>query len=343
MNLKLVYSSVITEILSLSFIINNSIYSIITGLILHGVALFLILSFAVNLLPKRFEKSQRLKSVVMFFIITYPTLYIGYIAVIILILHILRKQKLAEYKPFLSFSVEDFLGENIKNRQKLRSFGEGAILSINRMDQVDRSLKEKAILALHDLKNPGLFSLVKESLGSSIDEVRLFAFSIVSKLEKEFNENLHRLKEKLKQDDLSPEEKAQIHYEIAKQYYNFIYYHVVDEEFKGFMLQESIYHCQQALKIMEHPKVYMLLGRLYKETGFIEIAYKYFISLSRYSTINPVDYVLPLSEIYFKFGMFSDIVALIKNNPDLKFVNDPRINFLLSFWLREDEGSRRRP
>lgn len=339
MNPKFVYSSIMIEIVSFFLFLGmRSPTMIFSALALHGVALVLVVSALVNLLPERFEKTEKLKSVAIFSTILYPTLYIGYIAVVVMIVYIIRKQKVSEYTPFMFFSVEEFLDESFQNRQKLRSFGEGALISISKAEKINKSLKEKAMLALSDLKNPKMFKLLKESLSSDIDEVRLFAFSIVSKLEKKFNDNLHRLKERLNEENLSTEEKAEIYYQIAKQYYDFVYYNVVDEEFRKFMLQEAINYCSISLKLNESIDAYLLLGKLYNEIGLLEIGYNYLLNVQEYSKLNPVEYVPVVADMYFRFGMFKDIVELFKKYPELELLNDIEINFALRFWMDKDEG-----
>lgn len=338
MDKNLIYYSLVME--SSSFLLifySDSLVMILSSLVFHGIALYFIIIALVNLLPNRFGKKEKLKSVIIFFFITYPTLYIGYISIAIMILYILRNQKVAESTPYSYFSLEEFLNENIEEIEKLRSFGEGAIISINKAEKVSKSLKEKAILALADLKNPDMFPLIKQSLSSEIDEVRLFAFSIISKMEKKFNENLHQLKEKLKEENLSNEEKAEIYYQIAKQYYDFVYYHIVDDEFRDFMLEEAIDYCKKSLEIKKTADGYALIGKLYREMGMIDMAYNYLLSLPKYSDFNQV-YIFDLADIYYRFGIFKEIVNLIRKYPEVELLNDVNINFIIRFWLNKDES-----
>ncbi|MGC8944048.1 MAG: hypothetical protein ACP5KX_08105, partial [Caldisericia bacterium] len=153
----------------------------------------------------------------------------GFIFLLISVTYLFRKQKNIEYKPIETFSIEEIYNEDIEFSG--RKFGEGGLLGIKKSENAPKVLKEKAFLTLTDLRSPSVFNLIKENLSNPVDEIRLLAFSIISKIEKDLTKKIHELEKKLKE-EISQEEKAEIYKDLAQIYWDFVLYNLVDEEFK---------------------------------------------------------------------------------------------------------------
>lgn len=330
MSYKLFYSSVVLEMLSfLIFFKINSAVGLLSILSMHAVALFLLLVVTFPFLPKRFRKDKK-KTLLALFLIIYPTLYIGYVSIVLYVLVVLRKQKNIEYKPYEAFSINDVLDEEVYFDG--RKFGEASITTVGKLESANASVKERAVLSISDIKNPLTVSILKENLGSRFDDIRLYAFSVISKMEKSFNENLHKLKERLKDETLTDEDRARLYYEVASQYYEFIYYNIVDSEFREFMLEEVFYYAQKSLQIKETPDALILLGKFYLRKNLLEISYKYFTMATKYRNVNPVKYAPYIAEIYYKLGLYREIGEIFQKYPEIDLIVNPNLNFVASFW-----------
>ncbi|MGB9766760.1 MAG: tetratricopeptide repeat protein [Sulfurihydrogenibium sp.] len=242
--------------------------------------------------------------------------------------YLFRKQKNIEYKPIETFSIEEIYNEDIEFSG--RKFGEGGLVGIIKSENAPKVLKEKAFLTLTDLRSPSVFNLIKENLSNPVDEIRLLAFSIISKFEKDLTEKIHELEKKLKE-EISQEEKAEIYKDLAQIYWDFVLYNLVDEEFKEFMLKTAEDYAFKSLQIKENPYVYFLLGRMYLRKKKIEESLNYL--LKAYNDKALRQKVIPyLAECYFYKKDFSQVKNLMK---EIDLTIDLRIKFIRDFWLTD--------
>lgn len=330
---KNVYISIISEITSFILFLNlNSVFGVILVMLFHGLSLGLLLLTLFRFIPERFTKENKTKTFFAIFSICFFILYFGYLALLIITVYLLRKQKNVEFRPYESFSLSDLVYEEFEFSG--RKFGEGSIFAVGKTESVNKNIKERAIFSVSEIKNPLTISILKENLSSKHDDIRLYAFSVVSKMEKDFNENLHKLKNKLKDESLTEDEKAEIFYEIANQYYDFVYFKIADEEFKDFLLEEALFYGKKSLELKETPEALILIGKIYIRRNMPEIALTYFMKASKTSSLNPIKYVPYIAEIYYKSGVYTDIVELFKAYPQLRNVANPNLNFIIDFWTK---------
>ncbi|MCX7738319.1 MAG: hypothetical protein N2Z80_02735 [Hydrogenothermaceae bacterium] len=330
MTVKYIYTSMLVETASFFFFLNtHSLAGITSILTLHSIGLVLLLIPLLSLVPKRFKKDLKKTSLALF-MLCFFTLYLGYISLLVLTVYLLRKQRNLEFKPFKFFSIGDLLDEDIQFSG--RRFGEGSIFAVSKAEDGSKILKERAILFASDIKSSLTINILKESLSSKYDDIRLYAFSVVSKIEKEFNENLHRLKEEIKKKNLTDQERSELLYNIASQYYDFVYFNIVDEEFREFFIEESFYYAKKSLESYETPEALILLGKIYLKRNMPEMALPYFISASKYENLNPLKYVPYIAEIYYRSGLYRDIVEIVNKYPQLKSIANPDLRFMVDFW-----------
>ncbi|MEZ0323580.1 MAG: tetratricopeptide repeat protein [Hydrogenothermaceae bacterium] len=333
---KRLYTSIFLEIISFGFIFNlDSVEKTIFMLLLHSIALFLILLVLSSFIPEKFRKDRK-RFVFIIFTITFPTLQIGYITVFILVFYILKYQKKVEETPNKFFNVEDVLFEDIEFNS--RKFGEGALINAGRSENVPRELKEKVILSISEIKNPVSMAIIKENLSSKFDEVRLYAFSVISKMEKELNEKIHSIKKKLKDENLKDEEKVKLYYSLASVYYDLVYFNIVDEEFKNLMIEEALHYAKKSLDIQENPDAILIIAKIYMRKGMLKEASEEFEKLFKFKNISPLKYIPYLAEVYYKFGLYKEVKNLFRTVPELEVVINPNIHFVIKLW-KKNHGS----
>ncbi|MGC9080762.1 tetratricopeptide repeat protein [Sulfurihydrogenibium sp.] len=324
--MKNIYFSIISEILAISSLfVGNIFLAAFLYLIFHGLAIFLLSTFLLLLLPKRYRKKESFYFMLIF---GFFSSVAGFIFLLISTKYLFRKQKNIEYKPIETFSIEEIYNEDIEFSG--RKFGEGGLVGIIKSENAPKVLKEKAFLTLTDLRSPSVFNLIKENLSNPVDEIRLLAFSIISKFEKDLTEKIHELEKKLKE-EISQEEKAEIYKDLAQIYWDFVLYNLVDEEFKEFMLKTAEDYAFKSLQIKENPYVYFLLGRMYLRKKKIEESLNYL--LKAYNDKALRQKVIPyLAECYFYKKDFSQVKNLMK---EIDLTIDLRIKFIRDFWLTD--------
>ncbi|WP_028950951.1 tetratricopeptide repeat protein [Sulfurihydrogenibium subterraneum] len=325
--MKNILYSVISEIFGILFLFSENIYiSVGIYIIFHSIAIFLLSSTLLFLIPKKYRNKKK-ESFTFLFFFGFFTFIAGFIFLFVLSLYLLRTQKNIEYKPVEAFSLDEIYNEDIDFYG--RRFGEGGLVSLIKDKNVPKYLKEKAFLALADLKSPFVFNLIKENLSNPIDEIRLLAFSLISKMEKEMTEKVHDLENKLKKDDITDDEKAEIYKALAQLYWDFVLYNIVDEEFKSFMIEESKSYALKSLEIKKDPYVYFLLGRIYLKLKDVEKAIKFLEEAVKDKNIKSK--VIPyLAECYFYMRDYKSVKSILK---ELDLILDVRVKFVKDFWV----------
>jgi hypothetical protein len=326
MSYEKLYLSVILEILGiLSLFIKNIYISLSLFFFFHSLATFLLTTVLYLFLPKRI-RSRKWEPLVFIFLIGFFGFIVGYLFLFILTLYLFRTQRNIEFKPIETFSIEEIEDENLDFSG--RRFGEGAILSILKKDNVPKDLKLRAFMSLSDLKSPITYSLIKENISNPMDEIRLLAFSMISKMEKQLNDKIHELNLRLKDTDLSKDAKAKIYFELAQAYWDFVFFHIVDKEFENYAIEKALYYAEEGLKLKNDFFPYFLIGRIYlklkdykKAKEYLELAFNF--KGFRYK-------VVPyLAECYFYEKDFKKVKELFSQ---LDLSLDVKVSFMKQFW-----------
>jgi hypothetical protein len=326
MSYEKLYLSLLFEIFGISSLFIKNIYiSLSLFFLFHGLAVFLLITVLYIFLPKRIG-SRKWEPLVFIFSIGFFGFIVGYLFLFILTLYLFRTQKNIEFKPIETFSIEEIEDEGLDFDG--RRFGEGSILSILKRDNVSSDLKLKAFMSLSDLQGPITYSLIKENVSNPMDEIRLMAFSMISKMEKQLNDKIHELNLRLKDNDLSEEEKAKIYFELAQAYWDFVFFRIVDKEFENFTIEKALYYAEEGLKLKKDFAPYFLIGRVclrlkdYKKAKeYLELAFNF--KEFRYK-------VIPyLAECYFYERNFKKVKELFSQ---LDLSLDVKVSFLKQFW-----------
>ncbi|MCY0866237.1 MAG: hypothetical protein ABWK02_07025 [Aquificaceae bacterium] len=323
------YKSILLELLSFALFINLNIYTLVPFLTLHGLALFIITSLLASIIPKRFK--DRRKAIFVFFIILYPTLYLGYIFLLVAVFYLLRKQKVDVYQPPRIPSLEEIITEDIKFSG--RKIGEAALAVIQSGESKINPLRLETILSyLLNLESSQIIPALKKALAYSEDTIRLYAFGAISRIEKNLNQTLHALRERLSQEKLPPEEKAYLYYQIALIYYTFVHYKLADPEFRGYMLKEALENVKKSLEMKSTPEAKLLLAKIHIEMKQFDEALIHLESLMESKELNPVSYLMQLAEVYYERGDYKMVKRLIREHPEIELLLDVEANFVIRFW-----------
>ncbi|MFN4197291.1 MAG: tetratricopeptide repeat protein [Caldimicrobium sp.] len=298
-------------------------------ILLHSIFLFTLISFLAILIPKRFKDRKR--AVFILFFVVFPTLYLGYVFILIAVLYLLRKQQIEAYQPSKIPSLEEVLTEEIEFSGRL--VGESTLrLLKERSISINPSKLETLLSYILHLDSSEAIPVLKRLLSASEDVLRLYAFGALYKIEKKLNETLHSLKEKLNKGNTSPEEKAFIYYQIASIYHTFLHYHIADQEFRNHMLREALNYARKSMEIEATPEASLLLAKIYIEARDFDRATPFLEELVSERKLNPAKYLLQLAEIHYEMGNYKEVKRLFRDYPEMNLLLDVNANFVVRFW-----------
>lgn len=209
-------------------------------------------------------------------------------------------------------------------RIKPRKLGEGALKFFTNFRK-----KEELLLFLKDILIPFSVEAARNFLKERNDEVRLGAFSILVKLEKEINNRISTLKE-IFDSEKDPYKRALLSREIASYYWELLYFNLVDRELEEFVINEALRYVEEAIKELKDSYTAFIAGRMFLKQKDFERARKFL--LSAYETGDKLDRirVIPyLAEVEYHFGNFKRVKELFE---ELPYSIHPNVQFAKIFW-----------
>jgi tetratricopeptide (TPR) repeat protein len=138
-------------------------------------------------------------------------------------------------------------------------FHEGILaLESHAVAHISSDEKIKSLKILYESRAQGNIGRVKEFLSDSSDETRLYAFALISSFEKELNQQIKRLQEKLSYTK-NEAKIEQYRFELAQTYWQFIFHGVADRHLTGFYAQkiEQLLHATK-----QNKAAFILLGKI---------------------------------------------------------------------------------
>ncbi|MFW0884942.1 tetratricopeptide repeat protein [Candidatus Acidulodesulfobacterium sp. H_13] len=291
----LIAISLVTEYYAVISLLNGGAYwaSIIDFFCLHALSALCISLAMYYEIPKKFGKS-----IVRNILVSFPLFFflpvMEFFAFILFIL-LFKKQKTI-HRESLSINPEEELDFKIfpsLNRQ----YGEGSIISRLADPNASSKLKQSSLLYLIN-KNPTVsYDFVRDNMRHRSNEVRLLAFSLLSKKENEINKKIFSLKNTLS--DEKERDSGKLHFELAYLYWNLVYMNISDKEFEKYNLEISMKYILKAMnKKYRYYESAFLLGRISAKLKDYKEAERYFKDALALDALQ--DKVIPyLAEVYY--------------------------------------------
>ncbi|GEM_PF-515147 len=291
-------------------------------LIFHFTASLLFSTFIYPFISSTYRNSKGTFLAIFLSVFLFPV--IGYIVYLILYIFVLKKQKTEESLPISRIQVEEITMDKVK--VKPRKFGESIL---NFLKQEIHRIDEKTILLLKEIKSPISIEIAKKALGNPKDEVRLTAFSIISKLEKEINDRISFLKNQLKKKH-TKKELLEIYKNLTLSYWELLYFGLVDKELENFVVKEALSYAEKTLELGEDAEIHLVAGRIFLRKGNYEKAYKYLSRIfDRGDLVTKWRAVPYLAEVEFYRGNYRKVKRLWKEIP---ISLHPNVYFMKLLW-----------
>ncbi|MEA3523270.1 MAG: hypothetical protein U9R50_09860 [Campylobacterota bacterium] len=239
----------------------------------HAVVSALIAFIASFFLLKRFEDNKHLFiGFVFLFNIAMPG--VGYLFTIWVIYYLLSVQ----YDKLLNnVSYINMIEFETEFPEIQRIFGEGSMSDLLSNGLAPTSLKMKALVSMADNITQKNLSLIKNSLSDKDDEIRLYSFAIIDKIERGINKSIHQKLNSFQENsenmsnidskDITEKEREEyikLAEELTYLYWDMVYFELSDEDLKKYILQEVKRYAKIVLNAhLNHIGINVLLGKVY--------------------------------------------------------------------------------
>ncbi|MRR56098.1 MAG: hypothetical protein EG822_16620 [Deltaproteobacteria bacterium] len=209
------------------------------------------------------------------------------------------------------------------------NMGEGGAWSRLRDESISRQVKIEALMAAGSVPGQQGSRLLQMAAGDSDDEIRLVAFNIFDKREKNISAAISRMLQELKATEVAGE-KGLVCGRLAFSYWEFIYNELVRDELKEFCLDQAL-HYARLNEELEGPSqpIAMLMGRILLLRGDMDGAERAFERALALG-VAPSKGVPFQAELLFRKRDFVALKRLLSNHPALR--HKPGIGDVVSFW-----------
>ncbi len=235
-----------------------------------------------------------------------------------------------------------------------RVFGEGSLNDLIHSKYAPKSKKLRALNVLSTNTSPANLRIIKQTLSSTDDEIRMFGYAIIDKAEKRLAKNINLEIEKLKTADATANLKdaAESCRELAFLYWELLYtelsHESLNEEFLDEVEKFALLARRHYLLILneiplesrdEHlaitmnlSKLHLLLGRVYMKRELYEHALTDFI-VAQELREDDTSFVLPyIAEVYFLTGKYRIVASILSKLENLSI--NSTIYPILEQWKR---------
>ncbi len=239
-----------------------------------------------------------------------------------------------------------------------RTFGEGSMINLIENIYIPKSKKIKALSILAENPSPISLSIIKQTLTSDDDEIRLFGYAILNKTEKTINDRINKYLETIRQESLKKEDRdeAKVAYaakELAFLYWEMVYTELSHESLKKNFLTSALlylelaqeYYMDKLAQLLQDDKVrqkeieetylacssiFTLKGRIFILRHNYEKAQEYF-TLAEELISEKSTAILPyLAEVYFITKRYSIVRSILNHSKELAF--NPKLYPLIKQW-----------
>jgi tetratricopeptide (TPR) repeat protein len=249
-----------------------------------------------------------------------------------------------------------------------RTFGEGSMINLINNIYVPKSKKIKALSILAENPSPISLSIIKQTLTSEDDEIRLFGYAILNKTEKTLNYRINKYLEIIRNESTKADKKdeqkvAFASKELAFLYWEMVYTELSHESLKQNFLNSALLYLELAQefymeklnqllkqfntaiettqksktlnKLLEESyltcsTIFTLKGRIFTVKQKYEKAQEYFTLAQQMLSENSTTILPYLAEVYFITHRYSIVKSILNHSADLAF--NPKLYPVIKQW-----------
>ena len=293
------------------------------------------------------HKNNRINNFLFIFLFNLPIPFVGYLFTLWIVWYLVNVSYEKKVIHTNVLNLDEFGMSFLKVE---RIFGEGSLNDLMTSQYAPKAKKLKALSSLATNISPVNLQIVRQTLTSTDDEIRMFGYAVINKAEKTLNQKIDKhlkiLHEEAAKIENKDEEKVAFSSkELAFLYWEMVYTELSHESLKNNFLNQSIIYIQMSkeyyeMKIAEYCKgvrcddelsqseyanlqeayrisssLYMLMGRIYILREEYEAAKAEF-TVAQELLPNNDTYILPyLAEVYYLTGKY-DIVKTLLNKTE---------------------------
>lgn len=328
MTYKLIFIAFFLEVVAIHYFFElKGLYAVLIYLGIHFIVsliLSIILTpvFMIVNYKKTYLKNKEF-SFFPIFLFIFSSSILGILFAFIFIIYVFfKKYKFLNTKGI----VNSFDDANIS--QAKVKLGAGAL---NNFENVHSVVKFNVLNYIKDNNVGSKGSILKKALSDNDDEIRLYSFSILSKSEDKLTNLIFENLQKLKEENLSVEEKNKIYKTLGSAYWEFIYLQINDDNLQNYYMNLSKEYFLQAIEVMPDDYESLFnLGKIYVREKNLQKAEEMLLKAYKWNKGKVIPY---LAEIYFIKKEYQKTKKLIKELSLYEINSGFYYNYLV--WVKQ--------
>lgn len=300
--------------------------------------LFLAINAAVNIplvylfwlyMPKRLRGATWFNSFSIMFMNFVICMFVPVLGTIALAIGVIFSQWYGfkkDLQPVGYADYPDFIQEKI---DRPAVFSEGGAYARVKNTEMNLLQRVQALSAINLKTTPYSNVINQQTLQDEVDEVRLFAFSLLERQEKMVTKNIHNLLDKIKK-HLSVDEQAKVEKKLAQLYWELYYMNLAQKELKKYLIKQAMKFASSASKRMpDDANLYVLIGRIHLAKYEPDKAKEMFDKALEHGASKVK--VLPFeAEIAFEKKDFASVKKYLSESELLQDI--PKLSSVCKFW-----------
>ncbi|WP_331774822.1 tetratricopeptide repeat protein [Sulfurospirillum sp. 1612] len=277
-------------------------------------------------LEKRFPEQKKI--VFLFFFLFHIVVpIVGFVFSIWIVYHMRCVDYPHEIKSAHMINMDEFEDTFITIN---RSFGEGSMSDLMINDSIGLEKKMDGLAFISENISNKNISIIKQNFSNQNDEIRLYSFAIINKMEKSLQEVIHGLLGDYKMEK-NRTKKAALAKELAETYWEIIYYNLSDDALEDYYVRQVYHYLDEVLEVTPYDlSAHLLLGRIHMLQKRYDEATTEFVFIIE-SNYEYFKFVIPyLSEMYFNSKRYFLVKSLLSNTEDLKL--NLSLNSIFEQW-----------
>lgn len=326
---KLALYSVSLETAAIASLFKGPYFLRITSfLTLHSAACAVSAGPAWRLMPEKYRHPRAL-SLSLVFALLFTVSIAGFAVLAFFSIYLLHSQKKLEMIKAVLLD-QDRLEADVL-AMPTRKMGESALKTLSSGTASSPEARMRTVIMLSEITTemPKHVRLLKETIKSPDDSVRMFSFSMIDAMEKRINDQIHA-KLALFRDAPSAQTKAPAARELASLYWEYVYTGLADKEYRDIMTREAENYALLALRhLRQDPMLLALMGRIFLSRRRSEEALNYFQEALAHSSTP--DRILPyIAEILYLRRDYAAVRETFRGHSG--FSHDPALMPLVQLW-----------
>lgn len=234
----------------------------------HAVACAVLAFFLAAVLPGRYLGSRRI-ALCVFFGFSFFIPILGTIGMLVTLLYFRFFPGSSTRTEFSTVALPPFMVESGAPGPWM---GEGGAWSRIKAAGVPRTSRLKALLAISTGSGSNVSRLLQLATTDGDDEIRLLAFNLFDRREKEISDTISRTLRRLQEAE-DPAERRGLCRTLAFYYWEMVYNGLARDELATFFIERALHFAGRAAEPDgEDPALLVLTGRLYLKRGDLDMA-----------------------------------------------------------------------